>query len=119
MPAKLDRCVADVKAKGGVDNPWAVCNASLNKEVAEAIGMTESHNALDIPFGYEVDETVSIPSGASAISIGAKKKVPEINLDNTHDGKHKMDKVSENILKQILETKLGGCGCKNKSRPRV
>ena len=32
MPAKLDRCVADVKAKGGADNPWAVCNASIGKE---------------------------------------------------------------------------------------
>ncbi len=32
MPAKLDRCVADVKAKGGADNPWAVCNASVGKE---------------------------------------------------------------------------------------
>lgn len=28
-PAKLDRCVKHVRAKGGVDNPWAVCNASL------------------------------------------------------------------------------------------
>ncbi len=32
MPDKLDRCVDDVKAKGGVDNPWAVCNASIGKE---------------------------------------------------------------------------------------
>lgn len=32
MPEKLDRCVADVKAKGGVDNPWAVCQASIGKE---------------------------------------------------------------------------------------
>ena len=119
MPAKLDRCVADVKAKGGVDNPWAVCNASLKEsedriksQVASTMaerGMTESHNPLDIPFGYEVDETVSIPSGASAISIGAKKKVDEI----------KIDKVSENVLKQILETQLRDCTCKNKSRPRV
>jgi len=32
MPAKLDRCVADVKKQGGVDNPWAICNASINEE---------------------------------------------------------------------------------------
>ena len=32
MPAKLDRCVDKVKAKGGVDNPWAICNASISKE---------------------------------------------------------------------------------------
>ena len=31
MPEKLDRCVADVKAKGGVDNPWAVCKASTGE----------------------------------------------------------------------------------------
>jgi len=35
MPAKLDRCVVDVKAKGGVDNPWAVCNASIGDETVE------------------------------------------------------------------------------------
>ena len=29
MPAKLDRCVAKLKRKGGVENPWAVCKASL------------------------------------------------------------------------------------------
>ncbi len=28
-PAKLDRCVRKVKAKGGARNAWAVCNASL------------------------------------------------------------------------------------------
>ena len=40
MPEKLDRCVAKVKAKGGVDNPWAVCNASIGKEtkVKEHVG---------------------------------------------------------------------------------
>ena len=119
MPEKLDRCVADVKAKGGVDNPWAVCNASLNEEVAEATGIAESHNPLDIPFGREVPETVSVPSGASAISIGAKKKVGEVHVNNTHDGKHKMDRMSENVLKQLLETQIGECSCKNKSRPRV
>ena len=35
MPQKLDDCVAKVKAKGGVDNPWAVCNASIGKETKE------------------------------------------------------------------------------------
>jgi len=57
MPAKLDRCVADVKAKGGVDNPWAVCQASIN----------------------------------------------ENNIS-----------VEESIMKQVVETKLKGCGCQKK-----
>ena len=52
MPAKLDRCVDDIKAKGGVDNPWAVCNASIGKETKE------DHNPLDIPFGHKVNEQV-------------------------------------------------------------
>ena len=118
MPDKLDRCVADVKAKGGVDNAWAVCNASLNEEVAEAIGMSESHNPLDIPWDREVPETVSVPSGASAISIGAKKKIGEVKVDNTHDGRKSMNSMSNNVLKQLLETQLGECSCKNKNRPK-
>lgn len=32
MPQKLDDCVAKVKGKKGVDNPWAICNASIGKE---------------------------------------------------------------------------------------
>lgn len=33
MPAKLDRCVDDIKAKGQADgvNPWAVCKASIGE----------------------------------------------------------------------------------------
>lgn len=36
MPQKLDDCVDKVKAKGGVDNPWAVCNATIGKETIGA-----------------------------------------------------------------------------------
>ena len=31
MPAKLERCVKAVKAKGSAMNPWAVCVAALSK----------------------------------------------------------------------------------------
>ncbi len=31
MPAKLERCVKAVKAKGSAVNPWAVCKAALAK----------------------------------------------------------------------------------------
>ena len=32
MPEKLHRCVDDLKAEGSdVDNPWAVCNASISE----------------------------------------------------------------------------------------
>jgi len=38
MPAKLERCVADVKAKNGsVDNPWAICNASIEESINKQI----------------------------------------------------------------------------------
>ena len=42
VPEKLDRCVAKVKAKGGVENPWAVCKASIGKETK---GVKEKVNA--------------------------------------------------------------------------
>jgi len=32
MPAKLERCVKDVKRKGSKVNPYAVCNASINRK---------------------------------------------------------------------------------------
>ena len=38
LPEKLDRCVADVKAKNGtVDNPWAICNASIEETITKQI----------------------------------------------------------------------------------
>ena len=129
MPEKLERCVKDVKAQGkSSDSAWGICVDStgekphqdtIKQEVAEAIGMAESHNPLDIPFGFEVGETTSIPSGASAISIGAKRKVGEVLVNNTHDGKKSLDRMSENVLKQILETQIGECACKNKNRRRA
>ncbi|MDH3913411.1 MAG: hypothetical protein OEU09_19195 [Rhodospirillales bacterium] len=32
MPAKFDRCVKKVKAKGKVRNPYAVCRASMGTD---------------------------------------------------------------------------------------
>lgn len=31
MPEKLERCVSQVKDDPNVDNPWAVCTASINE----------------------------------------------------------------------------------------
>ena len=119
MPEKLDRCVSDVKGQGkSEDSAWAICTDSIKEEVAKAIGFTESHNPLDIPFGREVPETVSIPSGTNSISISGKRKVGEVTVDNSHDTKKQLNRMSENVLKQILETQLGECNCKNKSRPK-
>jgi len=37
MPEKLERCVADVKKQGNVDNPWAVCTASIEEIIHKQI----------------------------------------------------------------------------------
>ncbi len=115
MPAKLDRCVNDVKGEKGEDSAWAICTDSLKEEVVNALaiaGVNESHNPLDIPFGREVPETVSIPSGASSIKVG------NVKVDNSHSGRKKLNEMSDNVLKQILETKMTECPCKNKTRPK-
>jgi len=122
MPEKLDRCVNKVKGEKGEDSAWAICTDSLKEEVVNALaiaGVGETHSPLDIPFGREVPETVSIPSSASSISIGGKRKVGEVLVDNSKEGKHKMEEMSSHVLKQILETQLGECNCKNKSRPKA
>jgi len=111
MPEKLDRCVNDVKGQGkSSDSAWAICTDSVKKEVAEAIGVAESHNPLDIPFGFEVGETHSIGAGLSGTNI---------KVDNSHSGRDKMNEMSDDVFQQVLETQLGECNCKNKSRPKA
>ena len=41
MPAKLERCVRKVKAKGGVKNPWAVCVAATGIKKKKGGGWTK------------------------------------------------------------------------------
>ena len=53
---KLHRCVDKVSAKGGVDEPYAVCKASIDEIQEMSEKMFETHNPLDIPFGHEVNE---------------------------------------------------------------
>ncbi len=114
MPEKVHRCVNDVKGQGkSEDSAWAICNDSVKEEVANAIGIagvSESHNPLDIPFGHEVNETHSIGSGLSGTNI---------KVDNSHSGKKKLDRMSELVVKQLLETQIGECSCKNKNRPKA
>ena len=54
------------------DKAWKICNSSIKEQVANAmVSMTEgldkadelleTHNPLDIPFGYELTETVCKP----------------------------------------------------------
>ena len=61
MPAKLDRCVDDIKAKGKANgvNPWAVCNASIGETL--------------------------FPSGSLDVSAGTKESLnPQDRLDKTN-----------------------------------
>jgi len=86
------------------------------KEVAAAIGMPdakaladpdkmashpvkEHHNPLDIPFGHE-------------------QETHGIKIDNSHGTKKVLERMSENVLKQLLETQIGECACKSKNRPK-
>lgn len=94
MPAKLDRCVDDVKSQGKVDNPWAVCNASLSEtENCAVCGKPQSEHGVFTdhqfqeanvkpypPFNNDpgLDEAVGISGDLSNVSIGAKKKTQEI-----------------------------------------
>jgi len=82
VPQKLDDCVAKVKAKGGVDNPWAVCNASIGKETKE------HHNPMDIPFGHEVNNKTKNSIKAEIVEA----KIREHVGDNKFLVKNKNDK---------------------------
>lgn len=37
MPEKLHRCVDKVKGQKGVDNAWAICNASIGETKADPL----------------------------------------------------------------------------------
>ena len=128
MPGKhafKDKVEQEVAAAIGMDDAKALSDPDdmashpdqATKEVAAAIGMpaakalpdpddmashptSETHNPLDIPFGYEVGETHGI------------------KIDNSHSGKDTLDRMSENVLKSLLETQLTECPCKNKARPK-
>ncbi len=125
MPAKLDRCVDDLKAKGGVDNPYAVCNTSIGKT-------KEHHNPLDIPFGYEVNEKIKetiiqekvnanrqVPVPSPPIKVG--KIEPQINKTTKGIGglEGKIGKPANSkssfLWKDILDSQLK----KNVKEPNI
>jgi len=69
MPDKLHRCVDDLKNKGDVDNPWAVCNASIKEDLpiietenCSVCGKTKEMHGTFSDHKYECNtlETVSI-----------------------------------------------------------
>jgi hypothetical protein len=92
VPDKLDRCVADVKAKGGVENPWAVCKASIGKETKEKVNQNriDPYPSPDIKKGKIEPVIDKTPKG-----VGGKKIVSP-----------QRKKQESILLKQILDTKL-------------
>ena len=99
MPQKLDDCVAKVKSKGGVDNPWAVCNASVGKETKE------HHNPLDIPFGHEADTKeikAKITESIIQEKVNANRQVPVFNPPITNRSvKPDIQKTTKGIGGQV------------------
>lgn len=80
MPEKLHRCVDKVKGTG-VDNPWAVCNASL-KELEDMV-----HHSTDAPMAREHDGHFSKPRGSiHEGGQGSGRKQKGIRGDPAHIG---------------------------------
>jgi len=87
LPEKLDRCVSDVKAKGGVDNPWAVCNASIGKEIIQ-----EKVNAnRQVPF-------FNPPIKKNKVEPKIEKTRKNIGGTQNH--------MNNNLWKEILDSQL-------------
>ncbi len=63
MPEKLDRCVADVKAKGSVDNAWAVCKSSIGKETKSKIQEKVNENRQVPFFNPKIKKDPNKPEG--------------------------------------------------------
>lgn len=93
MPEKLDRCVADVKAKGGVDNPWAVCKSSLG-ETKEKVNQNrqDPYPTPDIKKSKVEPQINKTPKG-----IGGEK------ITNMTTQRKKQETI---LYKQILDAKL-------------
>jgi hypothetical protein len=85
MPEKLDRCVADVKGqKDGVDNPYAVCNASIKEDhLQEKQKFPYAFPAINSKDATE--EAVAIGGGLSAQSVGGKTIKPDKEFDKLHE----------------------------------
>lgn len=59
MPAKFDRCVRKVKSAGKVDNPYAICNASLKgKKMKETKNVELFKNKIIESFANMINELI-------------------------------------------------------------
>ena len=99
MPAKLDRCVRDVKDEGkSEDSAYAICVDSL-KESEDRIKSEVAKTMAERGMIKELPETVSIPSGLSGTSIGAKKQQEAIKVC-------KPCEMEAQLKKQLLDSMI-------------
>jgi len=98
VPEKLDRCVDKVKAKGNVENPWAVCNASVGKETK---GVKE-----------KVNENRQVPVANPPLKVNRPE--PKIDKTTKDIGGKRLDKNSF-LWKDIFDSQLK----RNVKEPRI
>ena len=95
MPEKLDRCVADVKAKGGVDNPWAVCKASTGESKTQEKVNQNRHDPYPSP---------DIKTGkVEPVIDKTPKNIGGTKIGNMTSNQKKQEAI---LYKQILDAKL-------------
>ena len=100
MPEKLERCVSDLKAKGGVEDPWAVCvDSTGQKPHKEAIREKVNENR-QVPYS-------SPPLKKSPITPQGRKTTKGIGGDK--------NLIGGTFWKQIFDAQLR----RNVKEPRI
>lgn len=96
MPAKLDRCVADVKGDKGVDNAYAVCNASIKEsedDICLNCGEARSKHGLftnhkfeeDVEEFEDDDDDIVITISVGETTDKGPKPMPPVNVVESHN----------------------------------
>ncbi len=119
MPEKLHDCVRDVKGTGkSDDSAWAICNDAIKEEVQTALGIAGVGETCP----YEIKEEVATALGIAG--VGTKESDTALSIAGVGEsvsigGKKKLEEIGKDITKQLLETQIGECPCKNKNRPKA
>ncbi len=100
MPEKLDRCVADVKAKGDVENPWAVCNASIGKEAKESIIQEKVNANRQVPYFNPPITNQNVKPQKDKTTKGIGGQVGKI------DSSSNTNNMTTDLWKKILDSQL-------------
>lgn len=120
MPAKLERCVDDLENDSSVDNPWAVCNASIGEMGANWGGDEETPLTNQMAESM-IQEMKATPMTGSTkrMSGGSKGKAPKhwTPVDfNVLDKAQGQDPVPVPVGRAVQEANLCEvCGVPNDS----